>query len=150
MVFYCIVNYFCVANLPFQELIGLIKNTKIPIICMCNDRNHPKIRSLVHYCFDLRFQRPRVEQIKVWWLELFFHLFWDPFLNVPDKYFLNIWVKKKSLELWLCQFQGAMMSIAFKEGLKIPPPALNEIILGANQDIRQVNKNIKQLMVLLN
>ena len=49
----------------FQELIGLIKHTKIPIICMCNDRNHPKIRSLVHYCFDLRFQRPRVEQIKV-------------------------------------------------------------------------------------
>nr|XP_042141348.1 replication factor C subunit 1 [Peromyscus maniculatus bairdii] len=30
-----------------QELIGLIKHTKIPIICMCNDRNHPKIRSLV-------------------------------------------------------------------------------------------------------
>ncbi|XP_057584405.1 replication factor C subunit 1 isoform X3 [Hippopotamus amphibius kiboko] len=79
-----------------QELIGLIKHTKIPIICMCNDRNHPKIRSLVHYCFDLRFQRPRVEQIK-----------------------------------------GAMMSVAFKEGLKIPPPAMNEIILGANQDIRQ-------------
>uniref|UniRef100_A0A8B9VRD3 Replication factor C subunit 1 n=1 Tax=Anas zonorhyncha TaxID=75864 RepID=A0A8B9VRD3_9AVES len=47
-----------------QELIGLIKHTKIPIICMCNDRNHPKIRSLVHYCFDLRFQRPRLEQIK--------------------------------------------------------------------------------------
>nr|XP_033712834.1 replication factor C subunit 1 isoform X6 [Tursiops truncatus] len=84
-----------------QELIGLIKHTKIPIICMCNDRNHPKIRSLVHYCFDLRFQRPRVEQIK-----------------------------------------GAMMSVAFKEGLKIPPPAMNEIILGANQDIRQVLHNL--------
>nr|XP_019597486.1 PREDICTED: replication factor C subunit 1 isoform X1 [Rhinolophus sinicus] len=84
-----------------QELIGLIKHTKIPIICMCNDRNHPKIRSLVHYCFDLRFQRPRVEQIK-----------------------------------------GAMLSVAFKEGLKIPPPAMNEIILGANQDIRQVLHNL--------
>lgn len=48
-----------------QELIGLIKNSKIPIICMCNDRNHMKIRSLANYCFDLRFQRPRVEQIKV-------------------------------------------------------------------------------------
>ncbi|XP_052590952.1 replication factor C subunit 1 isoform X1 [Peromyscus californicus insignis] len=84
-----------------QELIGLIKHTKIPIICMCNDRNHPKIRSLVHYCFDLRFQRPRVEQIK-----------------------------------------SAMLSIAFKEGLKIPPPAMNEIILGANQDVRQVLHNM--------
>nr|XP_045017614.1 replication factor C subunit 1 isoform X2 [Jaculus jaculus] len=84
-----------------QELIGLIKHTKIPIICMCNDRNHPKMRSLVHYCFDLRFQRPRVEQIK-----------------------------------------SAMLSIAYKEGLKIPPPAMNEIILGANQDIRQVLHNL--------
>lgn len=48
-----------------QELIQLIKFTKVPVICMCNDRNHPKIRSLVNYCFDLRFSRPRVEQIKV-------------------------------------------------------------------------------------
>uniref|UniRef100_A0A8C6LCJ7 Replication factor C subunit 1 n=1 Tax=Nothobranchius furzeri TaxID=105023 RepID=A0A8C6LCJ7_NOTFU len=84
-----------------QELIALIKNTKIPIICMCNDRNHPKIRSLANYCFDLRFQRPRLEQIK-----------------------------------------GAMMSIAYKEGLKIPPPALNEIILASNQDVRQVIHNL--------
>ncbi|XP_070613215.1 replication factor C subunit 1 [Erythrolamprus reginae] len=84
-----------------QELIDLIKHTKIPIICMCNDRNHSKIRSLVHYCFDLRFPRPRVEQIK-----------------------------------------GAMMSIAFKEGLKVPPPAMNELILAANQDIRQVLHNL--------
>ncbi|NWS19000.1 RFC1 factor, partial [Pachyramphus minor] len=84
-----------------SELIGLIRHTKVPIICMCNDRNHPKIRSLVHYCLDLRFQRPRLEQIK-----------------------------------------GAMMSIAFKEGLKIPPPAMQEIILAANQDIRQVLHNL--------
>uniref|UniRef100_UPI00398E8073 replication factor C subunit 1 isoform X3 n=1 Tax=Pristiophorus japonicus TaxID=55135 RepID=UPI00398E8073 len=84
-----------------QELISLIKQTKVPIICMCNDRNHPKIRSLANYCFDLRFQRPRVEQIK-----------------------------------------GAMMTVAFKEGLKIPPPAMNEIILAANQDIRQVLHNL--------
>lgn len=84
-----------------QEMIGLIRNSKIPIICMCNDRNHQKIRSLANYCFDLRFQRPRVEQIK-----------------------------------------GAMMSIAFKEGIKIPPPALNEIILASNQDVRQVIHNL--------
>ena len=45
-----------------QELVRLIKNTKIPVICICNDRF--KVRSLANYCFDLRFQRPRVEQIK--------------------------------------------------------------------------------------
>lgn len=47
------------------ELINLIKNSKCPVICMCNDRNHPKIRSLAGYCFDLRFHKPRVEQIRV-------------------------------------------------------------------------------------
>ena len=37
-------------------------------------------------------------------------------------------------------FQGAMMSIAFKEGLKIPPQAMEQVITGANQDLRQVYK----------
>lgn len=48
-----------------QELIALIKKSKIPIITMCNDRNHPKIRSLANHCFDLRFYKPRIEQIRV-------------------------------------------------------------------------------------
>lgn len=47
------------------ELIQLIKASKVPVICICNDRNHQKIRALANHCFDLRFQRPRVEQIKV-------------------------------------------------------------------------------------
>lgn len=41
------------------------------------------------------------------------------------------------------------MSVAFKEGLKIPPPAMNEIILSANQDIRQVTIRILNLNILL-
>lgn len=47
-----------------QELIALIKDSSIPIICMCNDRNHQKMRSLANYCYDLRFSRPRLEQIR--------------------------------------------------------------------------------------
>ena len=46
------------------ELIQFIKKTDIPIICICNDRNSPKIRNLANYCFDLRFQRPKVPLIK--------------------------------------------------------------------------------------
>lgn len=46
------------------ELILLIKTTKVPVICICNDRSSPKIRSLVNYCFDLRFPKPKAEQIK--------------------------------------------------------------------------------------
>ncbi|VDL19827.1 unnamed protein product [Hymenolepis diminuta] len=47
-----------------QELIGIIKTSKVPIICLCNDRQSPKVRSLANYCLDLRFHRPRIEQIK--------------------------------------------------------------------------------------
>uniref|UniRef100_A0A915E7Y1 AAA+ ATPase domain-containing protein n=1 Tax=Ditylenchus dipsaci TaxID=166011 RepID=A0A915E7Y1_9BILA len=47
-----------------MELIQMIKRTKVPIICICNDRQSQKIRSLANYCFDLRFTRPRAEQIK--------------------------------------------------------------------------------------
>lgn len=79
-----------------QELISLIKISAVPIICMCNDRNHQKMRSLVNYCYDLRFNRPRVDQIK-----------------------------------------GAMMSICFKESLKIPSDVVTQIIVASNQDIRQ-------------
>ncbi|KAL1399739.1 hypothetical protein pipiens_007966 [Culex pipiens pipiens] len=61
-----------------QELIGLIKDSHVPIICMCNDRNHQKMRSL-----------------------------------------------------------GAMMSVCFKEGLKLAPGALEEIIAGTGGDVRQ-------------
>jgi replication factor C subunit 1 len=39
------------------ELILLIKKSKVPIICICNDRASPKVRSLANYCLDLRFRR---------------------------------------------------------------------------------------------
>lgn len=59
-----------------QELIGLIKATSVPIVCMCNDRNSQKMRSLVNYCYDLRFSRPRVDQIKVSFLFFFSILYY--------------------------------------------------------------------------
>ena len=75
----------------------MIKDSKVPIVCICNDRQHPKIRSLANHCFDLRFYKPKPEQIK-----------------------------------------GAMMSVCFKEGVKIEPLALMEIIMASGQDVRQV------------
>ena len=45
------------------ELIQLIKKTKVPIICICNDRMSPKVRSLANHCLDLRFSRPTAQQI---------------------------------------------------------------------------------------
>lgn len=84
-----------------QELILLIKNSSIPIICMCNDRNHQKMRSLINYCFDLRFSRPRLEQIK-----------------------------------------SSVMSMCFKEGVKLPSKTIEEIIQATNNDIRQTINSI--------
>lgn len=45
-------------------MITIIKSSKIPIICICNDRQHPKMRTLANYCFDLRFYKPRLEQVR--------------------------------------------------------------------------------------
>eukprot|EP00405_Crypthecodinium_cohnii_P032267 CAMPEP_0206522782 /NCGR_PEP_ID=MMETSP0324_2-20121206/67191_1 /ASSEMBLY_ACC=CAM_ASM_000836 /TAXON_ID=2866 /ORGANISM="Crypthecodinium cohnii, Strain Seligo" /LENGTH=462 /DNA_ID=CAMNT_0054017019 /DNA_START=16 /DNA_END=1406 /DNA_ORIENTATION=- len=39
-------------------LIRMIKQTKNPIICICNDHSSPKVRSLAFSCYDIRFSRP--------------------------------------------------------------------------------------------
>jgi replication factor C subunit 1 len=41
-----------------SELIQMIKKSKVPIICICNDRQSQKMKSLLPYCMDLRFRRP--------------------------------------------------------------------------------------------
>ncbi|EPY29144.1 replication factor C subunit 1 [Strigomonas culicis] len=40
------------------EVIEMIKVTKVPILCTCNDRWHQKLRSLINYVEDVRFSRP--------------------------------------------------------------------------------------------
>ncbi|KAJ3355942.1 hypothetical protein HDU83_002227 [Entophlyctis luteolus] len=46
------------------ELISVIKNSKIPIICICNDRQSPKVKSLVNHCYDMRFARPKTNEVE--------------------------------------------------------------------------------------
>mmetsp|Transcript_21326 Transcript_21326/g.32410 ORF Transcript_21326/g.32410 Transcript_21326/m.32410 type:complete len:1006 (+) Transcript_21326:103-3120(+) len=41
-----------------KGLIEMIKVSKVPIICICNDRQSQKIRSLEPYCLDLKYRRP--------------------------------------------------------------------------------------------
>mmetsp|Transcript_49385 Transcript_49385/g.55895 ORF Transcript_49385/g.55895 Transcript_49385/m.55895 type:complete len:1157 (+) Transcript_49385:190-3660(+) len=41
-----------------SELIQMIKKSKTPIICICNDRQSQKMKSLLPYCMDLRYSRP--------------------------------------------------------------------------------------------
>ncbi|EAR83422.1 BRCT domain protein (macronuclear) [Tetrahymena thermophila SB210] len=46
-----------------QALIDAIKNTNVPIFCICNDRMNPKIRSLANHCYDIKFIKPAKQDV---------------------------------------------------------------------------------------
>ncbi|KAJ3020651.1 hypothetical protein HKX48_000445 [Thoreauomyces humboldtii] len=39
------------------ELVQLLKKSRVPVICICNDRSNPKMKTLAAYCVDMRFKR---------------------------------------------------------------------------------------------
>eukprot|EP00127_Corallochytrium_limacisporum_P004134 Clim_evm79s157 gene=Clim_evmTU79s157 len=41
----------------------LIKTTKVPIICIANDAQSSKMRSFVNHCYDLKFSKPKVDEV---------------------------------------------------------------------------------------
>ena len=41
-----------------SELINLIKQSRVPVICLSNERNSQKIRRLANHCYDLRISNP--------------------------------------------------------------------------------------------
>lgn len=45
------------------DLIASIKMSKVPIICICNDRYSQKLKSLVNYCLLLSFRKPTKQQV---------------------------------------------------------------------------------------
>uniref|UniRef100_A0A0D3DWL5 Replication factor C subunit 1 n=1 Tax=Brassica oleracea var. oleracea TaxID=109376 RepID=A0A0D3DWL5_BRAOL len=45
------------------DLIARIKISKIPIICICNDRYSQKLKSLVNYCLPLNYRKPTKQQM---------------------------------------------------------------------------------------
>jgi len=49
-----------------QELVGLIKCTEVPIICICNDRFNTKVKTIATHSYDLKYPKLRVEQIRVY------------------------------------------------------------------------------------
>ncbi|KAI9137395.1 replication factor RFC1 C terminal domain-containing protein [Paraphysoderma sedebokerense] len=79
------------------ELSQLIKKTKVPIICVCNDRSNPKMKTLGGQCLDLKFRRTEAQQVR-----------------------------------------SRMMTICYKEGLKVNPQAIDNLVAATNGDIRQI------------
>ena len=45
------------------DLIASIKVSKIPIICICNDRYSQKLKSLVNHCLPLNYRKPTKQQV---------------------------------------------------------------------------------------
>ncbi|KAF5191114.1 Replication factor c subunit [Thalictrum thalictroides] len=45
------------------DLIASIKISKIPIICICNDRYSQKLKSLINYCLPLNYRKPTKQQM---------------------------------------------------------------------------------------
>jgi len=45
------------------DLIASIKISKIPIICICNDRYSQKLKSLMNYCLLLSYRKPTKQQV---------------------------------------------------------------------------------------
>ncbi|EJD00743.1 DNA replication factor C, large subunit [Fomitiporia mediterranea MF3/22] len=76
---------------------SLIKKTKIPIICIANDRNAQKLKPLLNTTFNLSFRKPDAAAVR-----------------------------------------SRIMTIAFKEKMKIPANVVDQLVQGAQSDIRQV------------
>ncbi|ESS30893.1 ATPase, AAA family protein [Toxoplasma gondii VEG] len=47
-----------------QAIVKLIETSKCPIICICNDRMHPKVRTIASKCLDLRFHPPHMTALR--------------------------------------------------------------------------------------
>lgn len=62
-------------------LIESIKNTKVPIICICNDRYKPALKSLINHCFDIKVSRPDKREI----LKKMFFILNDENVNIDMK-----------------------------------------------------------------
>eukprot|EP00798_Chlamydomonas_sp_ICE-L_P032096 gene32096-biopygen9572 len=53
-----------------QDLIQTIKSSKVPIICICNDKWNLKLKSLRNYCVELDFRSPTPHQVKIRMMEI--------------------------------------------------------------------------------
>jgi replication factor C subunit 1 len=76
---------------------ALIKKTKIPIICIANDRGAQKLKPLVANTFGMIFRRPEAQAVR-----------------------------------------SRIMTIAYKEKMRIPANVIDQLISGSQSDIRQV------------
>lgn len=79
------------------QLASLIRASKIPVICICNDSRSDKVAPLLRVCYEAKYKRTAAAQIR-----------------------------------------SRILSIAYKEKLKITPNAVDELVTATHNDIRQI------------
>ncbi|KAK7050917.1 DNA replication factor C complex subunit Rfc1 [Paramarasmius palmivorus] len=76
---------------------AMIKKTKIPIICIANDKNAQKLKPLMSTTYGLSFSKPPAAQIR-----------------------------------------SRILTIAYKEKMKLPANVVDQLVQGSQSDIRQI------------
>ncbi|CAM0137347.1 unnamed protein product [Umbelopsis sp. WA50703] len=79
------------------EMAKLIKNSKIPVICICNDIRSKKIEPLLRVCYEAKFKRTPAAQLR-----------------------------------------ARLMTIAFRENLKMEANAVDQLVEATRNDVRQI------------
>ncbi|CAD8135885.1 unnamed protein product [Paramecium octaurelia] len=46
-----------------SALIECIKSTRVPIVCICNDIDNQKLKSLLAHCYSIKFQKPDAKSV---------------------------------------------------------------------------------------
>lgn len=138
------------------SLIQFIKDAKQPIICICNDRNHPKIRTLASHCLDLQFKPPSLFDVKklLKRVQASVNMYREdnsPKFELPDDHTLEVLTSTckgdirqilNHIQLWYKQLgQKKIKGITSKDldnSMNINDAAL--VLLNANQYLHPVHK----------
>lgn len=138
------------------SLIQFIKNAKQPIICICNDRDHPKMRTLASNCLDLQFKPPNLPNIKklLKRVQATVNMYREensPFFDLPDDHTLQVLTDTckgdirqilNHIQLWYKQLgQKNIKGITKKDldnSMNVNDAAM--VLLNANQYVHPVHK----------
>jgi replication factor C subunit 1 len=119
------------------ELIKYIKKTQSPIICICNDRSHPKVRNLANYCVDLRFRRPDANQIRSRIMTIGFREHMDLKPNTIDELVANTQSDIRQILNVLSTWKLKASSMSFDEAKKMGTIAGKDFEMGPFEIVRR-------------
>ena len=98
-------------------VVNCIKETQIPIICICNDRYDQSIKPILNYCFDIKMIKPKYDEVYV--------LLYDIVINEKIK------IKESRIKELYDESNGDIRFI------------LNSLQLDIKKGFHEVMKNIK-------